>query len=64
MEIKISGKECEKILKDYAFTNFGKLLGCEKPEELVVELDCTYSQISKMKITKKEPQETKTGSEE
>lgn len=54
MDIKISGKECKQILKDYAFNNFGKLLGCEKPEEMVVDIECSYSTIGKMEITKKE----------
>ncbi len=62
MEIKISGKECEKILQDYAFINFGKLLGCEKLDDMEIDLDCNYNSISKMEITKKEL--LKTESEE
>jgi hypothetical protein len=54
MDIKLSGKECENVLKDFAFANFGKLLGCDKPEDMNVDIDCSYSAISKMEITKKD----------
>jgi hypothetical protein len=56
MEIKISGKECEQILRDYAFVNFGKLLGCEKVDSMEIDIDCSYNSISKMDISKKEPE--------
>lgn len=54
MEIRIEGQECEKILKDYAFVNFGKIMGCEKPEEMGIEIDSSYDHLSKMTITKEE----------
>lgn len=60
MNIRISGKECEKILQDYAFANFGKLLGCEKIEDMEIDLDCNYNNISKMEITKKELPKTES----
>ena len=59
MVIKIDGKDCEKVLKDYAFTTLGKIMGCEKVEEMGIEIRCSYSQIDKMEITKKELPETK-----
>lgn len=60
MEIKISGKECKKILQDYAFTNFGKLMNCDKAEDMLVEIDATYSRIEKMTISKINIQPTET----
>lgn len=56
MEIKIDGKECEQILRDYAFNNFGKLLGCKGYEEMFVEIDCQYSRIDGLKIYKTIPE--------
>lgn len=53
MEIKIIGKECNQILKDYAFNTFGKLLGCETIEEIDIEIDTSYSIIREIKISKK-----------
>ena len=62
MKIEISGEECVKILQDYAFSNFGGLMGCEKIEDMEIEIDCNYHDIEKMEITKKDP-EVKTESE-
>lgn len=53
MEIKIDRAECEKILQDYAFTSFGKILGCETIDDMDIDINCNYSSIEKMVITKK-----------
>jgi len=60
MKINISGTECEKILRDYAFINFGKLLNCEKIEDMEIDIDYRYSSIEKMEITKKELPKTES----
>lgn len=63
MVIKIDGKDCGKILKDYAFANFGKIMGCEKVEEMSIKIECNYSMIEEMEITKKELSEPSKESE-
>ena len=57
MEIKIDRAECEKILQDYAFINFGKILGCETADDIDIDIKCNYSSIEKMVITKKPKEE-------
>ena len=57
MEIKIDRAECEKILQDYAFINFGKILGCETVDDIDIDIKCNYSSIEKMVITKKPKEE-------
>ena len=60
MEIKLEGKAIEEVIKHYAFDTFGKLFGVDKKEDLLVEIDCNYSNIQKVTITKKEPEKTES----
>ena len=53
MVISINSAECEKILKDYAFISFGKILGCETVDDIDIDIECNRSSIEKMVITKK-----------
>ena len=62
MVININSAECEKILKNYAFISFRKILGCGTADDMDIDIKYNYSSIKEMEITKKiKKEENETG---